>query len=182
MRAVRRWVPLVLLFLIAGLVALVLTSRPDLEDARKEVDRRWDAVTAPLDERYTLLAAANGAVGARPGPPGEISADVSQALENWVDARRDGDRDRAISAANDLEGLGRRFVLVVGASRSLTADPAVMEAVNAFASSPSPAELAAFRDAVRAYENERDGPARTIVAGMFGYDAVPAVVVTEAPA
>jgi hypothetical protein len=175
MRIVRRWVPLLLVLVVVAVVALVLTSRPDLEDASSDVDSTWDAATSALDQRYTLLADANGGVTGRPGPPGEISTEVGKSLQEWLDARESDDRNRAIDAANDLEGLGRRFVLVVSTSPTLAADPAVMDAVNAYANAAPPEELAAFSAAVRTYADERKGPVRGMVASMFGYDAIPII-------
>jgi hypothetical protein len=177
MRVVRWGVPLVLLSLLVAGIALVMTSRPDLEDARNDVDTSWDDATTALDDRFTLLATANSTVLNGPGPAGEIAKDVDEALRRWLSSRRDDDRDAGIDAANDLDGLGRRLVLTVRASPRLSADPAVTGPLDQFANAEPPEQLAAFADAVRAYEEERRGPFRGLVADVLGYDAVPTLAV-----
>jgi hypothetical protein len=52
---------------------------------------------------------------------------------------------------------------------------------DAFAAAALPAELTAFTEAVQAYEDERQGPVRSVVADVFGYDAVPTVAVPPPP-
>ena len=58
-RRVRRLAVVVLLLLIAGAVALVLTTRPGLEDKRDDVESAWTPLRAPLGGRYERLAAVN---------------------------------------------------------------------------------------------------------------------------
>jgi hypothetical protein len=102
------------------------------------------------------------------------------ALHRWLARGRYNDRDAGIEAANDLDGLGRRLVLTVRASARLSADPAVTGPLDAYASAVSaapPEQLAAYADAVRAYEKERRGPFRGMVADVLGYDAVPTLAV-----
>lgn len=48
----------VLVLLITGAVALMLTARPRLEDRRDDVDRAWAPLREPLAARYEQLAAA----------------------------------------------------------------------------------------------------------------------------
>jgi hypothetical protein len=180
MRLLRRGVLLAVLLLLVGALAFFFTTRPGLEDARDDVDRTWNAALAPLDARYTLLSQANAPLQNRPGPAGQLSADVTEELRRWVDAREGKDRAAAVAAANDLEGLGRRVVVLVSSSQALSADPAVKGPVDAYAKAALPAELAAYGRAVQKYEDERKGPVRSVVADLFGYDSVPSVAVPDA--
>ena len=84
---------------------------------------------------------------------------------------------RSIAVANELEGLGRRLVVVVHASPRVSADPKVTGPVDAYANAAQPAELTAFAAAAKTYADEREGPVHGLVAQMFGYDAVPSVAV-----
>lgn len=172
----RVFVLIVVLVAVAGL-AFVFTSRPDLEDAEKHVDTTWTATLAPLDARYTLLSQANAPLLPRPGPAGELAKDVDAGLQKWVKAREAKDRAAAIEAANELEGLGRRVVVLVNASAPLSADPAVKGPTDAYAAAPLPAELTAFSKAVQDYADERKGPVKSVVADVFGYDSMPTVAV-----
>ena len=181
MRVLRQLLPFLVVLLIVGALALVLSSRPQLEDARDEVDARWRAVAAPLSARYELLAAASTAARANTGPAGAVAAEVDTALAAWAEAR-DGEVAGAVDAANDLEGLGRRLVAAVAASPALAGDPAVQAAIAGFATAAPPEPATPFVTAVRAYEDERDGPLRGVVAEALGYDAIPVLVMAAPPA
>jgi hypothetical protein len=184
MRTMRRLLPVVIVLAIVVALVLVLTSRPSLQDARDDVDTTWDVAAPRLNERFVLLTGATQAVLNTPGPTGAIAKDVDAALKRWVETQEANDRDAAIDTANDLDGLGRRLVNVVRSSPRLSADPNVTGPVDAYATAAAnaapPAELAAFADAVRAYEQERQGPVRGVVADVFGYEAVPTLAVTPA--
>ena len=156
---------------------LVFTTRPDIEDARDQLESSWDSAAPALDTRFQVLAMVNNSVAETPGPVGEISNEVSDMLEEWLEARADGSRDDAIRLANELEGVGRRLVLAVKASPRLSADPNVTGPIDAYAGSPQPGELAAFADAARAYAKERKGALNGLVSDMFGYDEVPTIAV-----
>jgi hypothetical protein len=179
MRTMRRLLPVVIVLVIVVALVLVFTSRPSLEDARNEVDTNWDVAAPKLNERFVLLTSATQAVLNTPGPTGEIAKDVDEALKRWVRAEEAKDRDAAIDTANDLDGLGRRLVTVVRSSPRLSADANVTGPIDAYANAAAapPAELAAFAEAVRAYEQERQGPVRGVVADVFGYEAVPTLAV-----
>jgi hypothetical protein len=173
MRVVARLLPIALIVLIVAAALVIFTRRPDLEDARKQVDSTWTAATPALDARYALLATATKAVHGTPGPVGQVANDVDARLQDWLEARTSKNRDQSIAVANDLDGVGRRFVLVVQHSPRLSANPDVMNAVNAFARSAEPAEVTRFSEAVQSYSDERQGPVGGVVAQMFGYGPVP---------
>jgi hypothetical protein len=181
MRVLRRVALLGVVLLVVVLLVLVLTSRPDLEDAKQAVDTTWSATLEPLDARYALLGQANAPLRDRPGPAGQLAQEVDRGLEDWVDAREAENRAAAISAANELEGLGRRLVTLVNASPTLSADPATKGPSDAFAAAALPAELTTFTEAVQAYEDERRGPVRGVVAEVFGYDSMSTVAVPPPP-
>src|SRR5262249_19585209 len=138
-----------LIVLIVAAALVIFTRRPDLEDARKQVDSTWTAATPALDARYALLATATKAVQGTPGPVGQVATQVDTRLQAWLQARTSKTRDRSIEVANDLDGLGRRFVLVVQHSPRLSANADVMNAVNAFAQAPESAEVTRFSEAVQ---------------------------------
>jgi hypothetical protein len=177
MRIVRRVVPIVVVVVIVVALVLVLTSRPSLEKARKDVNTTWDAAAPTLNERFLALAAANQKVLGTPGPAGEIAKDVDTALRAWVRTQQNNNRDAAIETANELDGLGRRLVNVVRASPRLSADQNVTGPIDTYANAGPPAELGAFARAVRAYQKERQGPVRGAVADALGYDSVPTLAV-----
>jgi hypothetical protein len=176
MRVVRRLLPLALLLVVIVAIAFVLTSRPRLEDARDEVEQRWDALVEPLDARYELLDGVTAAIGGAPGPSATLAGDVNAALERWNALRADDSGvEDAVDTANRLEALGRRLDATVRASARLSAIPEVMTALDAYAGAEIPGEVAAFTTAVRDYAEERSGSARGLMADLFGYDAVPAL-------
>jgi hypothetical protein len=177
MRIVRRALPVVIVLLIVVALVLVLTSRPSLEQARDDVDATWDAATPKLSERFVVLAAANQPVVNTPGPAGQVAKDVDAGLQRWVRTQEDDDRDAAIDTANELEGLGRRLVNVVRSSPRLSTDPNITGPIDAYANAGPPPELTTFARAVRAYEEERQGPVRSAVADVLGYDGVPTLAV-----
>ncbi|MGH8977097.1 MAG: hypothetical protein ACRDV7_03400 [Acidimicrobiia bacterium] len=181
MRVLRRLVLLGVVLAVIALLVLVLTSRPDLEDAKKSVDTTWTATVEPLDARYALLAQATEPLRGRPGPAGALAEEVDAGLQNWIEARESENRADAIAAANELEGLGRRVVVLVNTSPTLAADPAAKAPSDAFAGAGLPGELTAFAEAVQAYEEARQGPVRSVVADVFGYDSMSTVAVSAPP-
>jgi hypothetical protein len=180
MRLLRRGVLLVLVLALVGALAFFFTTRPGLEDARDDVDATWSAALAPLDARYTLLGEANAPLRNRPGPAGQLATEVDEGVARWLEAREGEDRAATVAAANELEGLGRRIVVLVHASTTLAADPAVKGPVDAYAGAALPPELIEYSDAVLKYEDERKGPVRSVVADLFGYDSV-TVIATPPP-
>jgi hypothetical protein len=182
MRVVRRVVPLAVLVVVVAAVALVLAVRPDLDDAREEARRRWDALESPLDDRYAALGAVTARVRDAGGPAADIASDVDDELRRWQALRRaDAPADDAVVAANELEALTRRLTTAVRASPRLSADAELVAALDLFAAGVPPEPVRAFDDAVRAYAQERSGTLRGLVADVFGYDAVPALDVPEPP-
>ena len=92
---------------------------------------------------------------------------------NWRNLEsNDGSVAAQVTAANQLEALGRRLVVAARAAPRLTGKPA-LASVCAYASS-APPDAAPFEAAVSHYERERNRPARRLAAGILGYKSVPA--------
>ena len=115
-RRVRRLAVVVLVLLVVGAIALVLATRPKLEDARDGVDRAWTPLRGPLSERYAKLAEANTQLAAAGGGDRNVSRALGLRLGRWGELRRakDGPERRAaemlgaeaLALARDLEILG----------------------------------------------------------------------------
>jgi hypothetical protein len=177
-RRVLRLAVVVVLVLIAGAVALVLTSRPQLDDRRDEVDRAWMPLRAPLTLRYERLAAVEGeSTTAGAGDRG-VTRELGAALARWNRLRAvgDGDADAEAEAAsaNQLEGLAARLRAVVLSSDRLKGVDPLNQAIGAFqGSAPPPSEIQAYNDAVQEYEDTRTSFVRRPIADLFGYDSRP---------
>ncbi len=180
-RRVRRLAVVVLVLLVVGAIALVLTTRPKLEDARDGVDRAWTPLRGPLSERYAKLGEANTQLVAAGGGERNVSRALGLRLGRWDDLRRatdgDADADAEAQTADQLEGLSSRLQAVVSSSDRLRASEPLTQAIAAFQGSvPPPPAVTAYNRAVRDYEDERTGLLRSPVASMFGYDARPQLV------
>lgn len=172
-----RWILLALVVvLVGGSVALVLTQQPELDDARTKADTAWKPLRAPdqLVVRYQTLAGALSAFDAAGGQDRDVSKELHAALDAWTAALRDGDADSQVRAANRVEAQGTRLVTNGLGSQRLRADPAVVDSLATFATTVPNAKLVtAYNRAVRDYEDERNGALALPVARMFGFDARP---------
>jgi len=180
-RRVRRLAVVVLVLLVVGAIALVLTTRPKLEDARDGVDRAWTPLRGPLSQRYAKLAEANTQLVAAGGGERNVSQALGLRLGRWDELRRakdgDADADAEAQTANQLEGLASRLQAVVSSSDRLRASEPVNQAIAAFQGTvPPPPAVTAYNRAVRDYEDERNGLFRSPVASLFGYDSRPQLV------
>jgi hypothetical protein len=181
MRGVRLLALLVAL-LVAGAVVLVLVERPELRDDRAAVDRRWTALRAPLQARYTKLAAAFDAFTFAGGADKSVAKDLRPALDRWDRLRRASDAasDTAAEAstANRLEGLGARLRADTLASDRLRAVTQLGDAITAYTgTTPPEAAVSAYDSAVERYEHARNTTLRKPVAFVFGYDERPVLVI-----
>jgi hypothetical protein len=175
-----RWILLVLIVVVVGgAVALTLTERPKLDDARTAVDTRWKPLRGPdqLVLRYQNLVGALSAFDAAGGSDRSVSKDLHGALDAWDRALKDGDAGTQAQAANVVEAQATRLVANAQGSERLKGDAAVIDSLLKFATTkPDPAVVAAYNHAVRAYENERTGTLQRPVARVLGYDARPLLV------
>ena len=178
-RRVRRLAVVVVVLLLIGAVALVLTTRPKLEDRRSDVDRTWTPLRGPLGERYARLGAANAQLAAAGGGERDVARALGLRLGRWGDLHRagDGDADAEAQTADQLEGLATRLQAVVSSSDRLRASDPLNQAIAAFQGTvPPPPAVTAYNRAVRDYEDERNGLVRSPVASLFGYDSRPQLV------
>lgn len=172
-----RWILLALIVVIVGAaVALVLTQRPELDDARDKVDATWKPLVAPdqLVDRYQKLEGALSAFDAAGGKDRDVSRDLHAALDAWHRALRDGDAGSQATAANALEAQGTRLTTNALGFQRLKEDKAVIDALAQYANTkPNPTQVIVYNRAVRAYEDDRGGALALPVARVFGYDARP---------
>jgi hypothetical protein len=180
-RRVRRLAVVVVVLLVIGAVAVVLTIRPKLEDRRSDVDRTWTPLRGPLGERYARLGEANAQLAAAGGGERDVARALGISLGRWGDLRRAGDGDADADAeaqtANQLEGLATRLQALVSSSDRLRASDPLNQAIAAFQGTvPPPPAVTAYNRAVRGYEDERNGLVRRPVASLFGYNSRPQLV------
>ena len=124
LRLLRIFIPLLLIAAIVAGAALVLSSRSDLRTARQDVDNAWKPLRSALDTRYGTLATADNAVRATPGPLHQLVTDIDNADANWRTLESTGGSVAAqVSAANELEALGRQLVLTAHRRRAWPATP-----------------------------------------------------------
>ena len=172
-----RWILLALLVvIIGGAVALVVTQQPKLDDARAKVDTTWQPLRAPdqLVLRYQKLEGALSAFDAAGGKGRGVSTDLHAALDRWSRALRGGDAGAQVDAANAVEAQGTRLVSNVTGSPRIKADPAVTDALVAFTTTkPNAIGVAAYNQAVHDYEDERTGTLARPVARLLGFDERP---------
>jgi hypothetical protein len=175
-----RWILLVLVVVVVGgAVALTLTERPKLDDARSAVDTRWKPLRGPdqLVLRYQSLQGALSAFDAAGGSNRSVSKDLHAALDAWKSTLTGGDAGTEAQAANVVEAQATRLVANALGSERLKADSAVTQSLVQFtATTPTPALVTAYNRAVRAYEDERTGTLQRPVARVLGYDARPLLV------
>jgi hypothetical protein len=180
-RRVRRLAVVVLVLLVVGVIALVLTTRPKLEDRRDDVDRAWTPLRGPLGERYARLGEVNAQLAAAGGGERDVARALGLRLGRWGELQRDrdGDADAEVQTADQLEGLATRLQAVVSSSDRLRASDPLNQAIAAFQGTvPPPPAVTAYNSAVRNYEDERDGLLRSPVANLFGYDSRPQLLLS----
>jgi hypothetical protein len=185
-RRVRRLAVVVLVLLVVGAVALVLTARPKLEDGRNAVDRAWTPVRGPLAERYARLGEVNAQLAAAGGGERDVARALGLRLARWGELQlaKAGDVDAAAEAqtADQLEGLATRLQAVVASSDRLRGADGLNQAIAAFQGTGNPqlqATVKRYNDSVRDYEDERNGLLRSPVASLFGYDSRPQLLLSS---
>jgi hypothetical protein len=178
-------VVLIGLVLVAGLTS-VFTARPDLQTAKRNVDKTWTTLQADVAAHDRLLGQANDQLRKEQGPIRDLVTDVDAALGRWNSATHGGSVATQVRAANDLEELGRRLVAAARHSPRVAADVAAKQAVDQYAADPDFAKATlttsvAYNKAVAAYEHERRGPVRSLVAKLLRDDEIPAFAPAPAP-
>ena len=175
LRLLRIFIPVLLIAAIVAGVIVVLTSRSELQSARRQLNEAWQPLGTELDARYKVLAQADGALKSIPGPMRPIVTQVEAATNDWQELRRnDASIASQVTTANKLEALGRRLVQAARAAPRLEGKPE-LATINSYASSsPARGAIIPFEEAVSHYERERNRPARKLAASILGYEAVPA--------
>src|SRR3954447_22442112 len=170
-----KWILLALVVvLVGGVVALLVTQQPKLDDARTTVDRAWKPLvgTDQLPLRYQNLTGALSAFDAAGGADRDVSKDLHAALQAWDSAVKDGSAGAQATAANTVEAQGTRLTANALGSQRLAADKAVTDSLVKYAQTmPNPDRVTAYNRAVRDYEDERVGALAQPVARALGFDA-----------
>jgi hypothetical protein len=180
-RRVRRLAVVVLVLLIVGAVALALTTRPQLDDHRDDVDTAWKRLRAPLAGRYQQLAAVNAEMATAGAGDRAVARELGTTLTRWDRLRRsandDADAEAEAETADQLEGLATRLTAVVLGSDRLRGVESLNQAIAAFQGTapPLPA-IKVYNDATQEYEDTRNSFLRRPIADLFGYDPRPQLV------
>ena len=179
MRRRLRWILLALVVIVVGgAIALVVTGKPILDDDRDAVDARWQALRAPLVARYAQLDAALAAFVAAGGGDRSVAKALQRELSAWKKAVADRGAESQAEIANRLEGDGLRLKANVDASPRIKGVADVADKLAAYdASAPAAALVRAYNAAVREYEGDRDDTLRAPVARIFGFDSRPVLVI-----
>ncbi len=181
MHVVRRVAVLVVLLVVIAAAVMALTSRPGLQRSRDDVNAAWDSLRSPLVARYQKLESATSAVRTVPGPVHDLVPDLDDGLRRWKSLPVGASVAAHVSAANELEALGRRLIIVAGTSPRLQAAADAKAAVDAWKVAPIPAQAGAYNRAVAKYEHERSGSTRRVVASVLGFKAIPALDAQASP-
>ena len=176
-----RWTVLALVVvLVTGIVILVITVRPGLQDDAQEVRRSWKPLLQPLATRYAALSGVVGALSAAGNRDREITRQLDRTLDEWDLLRTTTDDAEQAATADELEGLAARVRAIVQASDRLKATPGITKALTTFDRATIPPPLVKrYNDAVLRYERNRDGTLRNIVATLDGYEAHPSLQLTR---
>ena len=182
MRRRLRWLVLALVLLVvAGIVVAVVTVQPKLSAARDRVDGAWTPLRPALVTRYQALGGVEAALDAGGAQTRAVTVDLHSTLAAWQRLAGVNDAGDQAPLADDLEGLALRVKANVAASARLSSDPAVLMALAAFDRAVvSPPAVAAYNQAVRAYQQERTGAVHHLVAGVFGFSARPELAIAGA--
>jgi len=178
LRFLRVLLPLAIVVAAVAAVLSVVSARPDLQDAKRGVDRAWPPLQAQLQPHYSLLSQADAHLQTVTGPVRTLADQVKDGLARWQSAVESGDVAAQVRAANSLEALSRRLVATARTSPRATGDAGSALAVAAFANGAATVAqggaVDTFNKAVTAYQKQRRGPVRSVVATMLGDRDIPA--------
>lgn len=162
--------------LVGGAAALVVTQRPKLDDARTKIDAAWRPLRAAdqLPLRYQTLTGALSAFDAAGGTDRAVSKDLHAALGAWDRALKGDGATAQVQAANAVEAQGTRLVANALGSARMKSDRAVTDSLTKFADTvPDPALVAAYNRAAHDYEDVRTGALAQPVARLLGFGGRP---------
>jgi hypothetical protein len=184
-RRVRRLALVLAAVVLIAVVVLVLTSRPRLEDDRDAAKDVWtEDIRGPLSDRYQRLT--DVVVQLREAGAGDrdVTEALARELDRWDELRRASDPDVAaeVETSNRLEGLWTRAQASIARSPRLSASEPLLAARQAFvAAAPPPPAVEAYNRAAEEYQDTREALRYGLVAGVFGYDALPTSVLGTRP-
>ncbi len=179
---IRVLLPVLILVAIVGAVASVLSARPDLQKAKRQVDDAWTALIPHLDSHYGALALADGQLRNIQGPVHQLVTEADDAIAHWSNVRRHVAVSEQVRAANSVEAIGRRLVATATVSPRVNGNAKQALAAYAADNSITAAIASEFNADVAAYERERRGPVRRVVASVLGDGNIPAYDATSAAA
>lgn len=170
-----RWTVLALVVVIVtGTVILVITVRPGLQDDAQEVRRTWKPLLQSLAARYTALNGVAAALEAAGNGDRDTTKQLKRGLSDWELLAATNDDAAQAQTADQLEGLASRIRATVAGSERLKTNAGLTASITAFdAAKVPPALVKRYNDTVLAYERNRDGMLRGIVANLDGYDPHP---------
>ena len=178
-RRIRWTVFALVVVLVTGIVILVITVRPGLQDDAQEVRHTWRPLLQPLATRYGTLTALTGALDAVGNGDRELTRQLKHSLDDWTLLRATSDDGEQARTADELESLTARIRATVAGSDRLRGNPGLAQALAAFDAAKVPPTLVRqYNDSVLRYERNRDGTLRNIVASLDGYEAHPTLQLT----
>jgi hypothetical protein len=128
----------------------------------------------------------NGVVGALEDAGNsdrEITRQLRRTLTDWDLLRPTTDDAEQARTANELEALAARIRVIVQGSDRLKPNQALNDSLARFDDATVPPRLVdTYNDSVLAYERNRSGMLRRIVATLDGYGEHPTLQLTEPPA
>ncbi len=177
LRRLRRLLLLAILALVAGGAVLFLTTRPRLDDRRAVVAHDWTALQANMRSRVGALTALDRQIVAA-GPLRDPSRAAEAALRRWGAG---GNLASQLATANDLEGAGRRLVvLALDPNRRYHSIKSVTDAVGNYTTSALPrAGVLTLDAAIARYDDARRGQLFSIVADILGDEAIPQLMTSS---
>ncbi len=181
LRVVRVLLPLLIVAALVGAASSVLSARPDLQKAKRDVDASWTSASGQLDNRYVLLAKVDDNLRPVPGPIHTIVTELDSALSRWRDVHAHSGVATQVNAANDVEALARRLLATEAASPRVTGNATILTAVAKYLEVSSTTAATAFNQRVVSYERERRGPLRAVVARLLGDGEIPVLDTTSPP-
>jgi hypothetical protein len=179
LRVVRVLLVVLVVAAVVGAGSSVLSARPDLDNAKRNVNTAWTTVAPQLDARYLQLTAVAQHLAAVAGPVHTIAGDANTALAHWRDVRQHGSVAAQVAAANEVEAMARRLLATQAASPRVRGNTTLLNDVGKFLALSSGSAAADFNRAVESYEHERKGPVRAVVAGILGDRAIPTLDDTQ---
>jgi hypothetical protein len=170
-----------LVAVVVGAGSSVLSARPDLESAKRNVDAAWATVAPALDKRYVQLAVVNDQLDSVEGPVQALVGDTRSALAHWNDVRQHGSVAEQVAAANEVEAMARRLLATEAASPRVRGKAMLLNDVGKYLDMSTQSAGAEFNQTVDKYEHERRGPIRAVVASVLGDNAIPVLDNTGVP-